>query len=65
MSVKARPVKFFYDVLSPYSYFALEILRRASWSSLDLQLKPVLLAAIKQDAGTSISNRTMSAAYVK
>lgn len=48
MAAKRIPVKLYYDVISPYSYFAFETIMRyrSIWSKMDLQLKPVHLFAI-------------------
>jgi glutathione S-transferase kappa 1 len=47
-----KTVELFYDVLSPYSWVAFEVLCRYStkWN-IDLKLKPFLLAGIMQGAG--------------
>jgi len=48
------PVEFFFDILSPYSYFAFETLcRYASLWNLRLDLKPVFLSAIMQQTGNT------------
>eukprot|EP01112_Ceratiomyxa_fruticulosa_P011297 TRINITY_DN3055_c0_g1_i1.p1 TRINITY_DN3055_c0_g1~~TRINITY_DN3055_c0_g1_i1.p1 ORF type:complete len:224 (+),score=47.47 TRINITY_DN3055_c0_g1_i1:166-837(+) len=47
-----RSVQFYYDLLSPYSFFAFEVLKRYEqrWS-LDIDMVPVLLGGIFQSTG--------------
>ncbi|GFR03501.1 glutathione S-transferase kappa 1 [Trichonephila clavata] len=56
MSVTKAPVliEFFYDVISPYSYLAFEVLQRykSIWK-IDLKLKPMLLAGVMKSSGNS------------
>lgn len=53
MPSKKIAVDLFYDVISPYSYFAFEHLLRHSklWPSVNLRLKPFLLGGIMKAAG--------------
>lgn len=46
-------VNLYYDIISPASWFGFELLTRYSqvWSSMDLKLKPFLLAAIMKGSG--------------
>jgi glutathione S-transferase kappa 1 len=55
MAVKRVPVKLFYDVISPYSYFAFETIVRykSLWNKMDLQLKPVHLFALLKASDNS------------
>ncbi|GFU46903.1 glutathione S-transferase kappa 1 [Nephila pilipes] len=56
MSVSKAPVliEFFYDVISPYSFLAFEVLQRYKpiWK-IDLKLKPMLLAGVMKSSGNS------------
>ncbi|XP_045117085.1 glutathione S-transferase kappa 1-like isoform X2 [Portunus trituberculatus] len=47
-------IELYYDVMSPFSWFAFEVLHRYKphWN-IDLQLKPVLLAGIIKTIGTT------------
>nr|CAB3251094.1 glutathione S-transferase kappa 1-like [Phallusia mammillata] len=46
-------VDFFFDVVSPYSYIAFELLQRCNvkWENMDLKLKPVFLGGIMAATG--------------
>lgn len=54
MSVRRLLVELYYDVVSPYSYFAFEVLcrYRQPWN-LQLDLKPFFLPAVMKAAGTT------------
>ncbi|XP_069162959.1 glutathione S-transferase kappa 1 isoform X2 [Procambarus clarkii] len=53
-AVTSKKIDFFYDVISPYAWFAFEVLMRYKkhWN-VEIQLKPVLLAAIGKAAGNT------------
>lgn len=42
------PVKFYFDIVSPYSYLGFELISRYQprWARMQLQLKPVHLFAV-------------------
>uniref|UniRef100_A0A8C3W5E1 Glutathione S-transferase kappa n=1 Tax=Catagonus wagneri TaxID=51154 RepID=A0A8C3W5E1_9CETA len=52
MGPRSRTLELFYDVLSPYSWLAFEILCRYKniWN-VDLQLRPSLISGIMKDSG--------------
>ncbi|GBN96319.1 Glutathione S-transferase kappa 1, partial [Araneus ventricosus] len=47
-------VEFFYDIISPYSYLAFEVLQRYKnvWR-IDLRMKPMLLAGVMKSSGNA------------
>ncbi|GIY38064.1 glutathione S-transferase kappa 1 [Caerostris extrusa] len=47
-------IEFFYDIISPYSYLAFEVLQRYKnvWK-IDLKLKPMLLGGVMKSSGNS------------
>jgi len=58
ISCKQQPrliVDFYYDVVSPYSYFAHEVFTRYigsnKWNNIDFRLKPVFLGGVMQGSG--------------
>lgn len=48
-------VKLYYDVISPFSYIAFEVLLRYSkrWENMDLKLQPVWIAGIMDAVGNT------------
>lgn len=52
MAGKKIAVDFFYDIISPYSWFGLEAITRhaAVWPEIDLKLRPFFLAKIMADS---------------
>jgi glutathione S-transferase kappa 1 len=55
MSSKKVLVELFYDVISPYSWVAFEMLCRYKpvWQSMALKLKPFLLISVVKDSGNN------------
>jgi glutathione S-transferase kappa 1 len=53
MSSKKVLVELFYDVISPYSWIAFEMLcrYRPEWQSMSLKLKPFLLGSVMKESG--------------
>jgi glutathione S-transferase kappa 1 len=47
-------IRFFYDIVSPYSYLAFEVLHRyQSLWNLNIVLEPIFLAGIMQGSGNA------------
>src|SRR5687768_7767121 len=60
MTVK-KAVHFFYDVISPYSWIAFEVLLRHQkiWPSMDLKLRPFYLGGILRGAANPPPAKTV------
>uniref|UniRef100_A0A8C3VYX9 Glutathione S-transferase kappa 1 n=1 Tax=Catagonus wagneri TaxID=51154 RepID=A0A8C3VYX9_9CETA len=61
MGPRSRTLELFYDVLSPYSWLAFEILCRYKniWN-VDLQLRPSLISGIMKDSGSLTAMRFLT-----
>lgn len=55
MAISKIPVKFYFDVISPYSFLAFEVINRYKplWKKMDLQMKPVHLFALLKESDNS------------